>query len=194
MNAVCSPDLMDELALIRAAGQGDRNAFARLMTTHASFALALATRMTGNAADADEVVQEAFLRAWKAMPNWRSDSGAQFRTWLYRVVVNLCLDRGRRPGFIAMEVADEPIDLQSGGLEILSQRQAGSVVNGLLDDLPPRQRVAVALCYLDEMSASEAAKVMKLSVSALEALLVRGRRGLRQGLLRRGLAKLGDLL
>lgn len=180
--------------LLRAIGHGDRQAFARLMALHLSYALTLALRMTGNAADAEEVVQEAFLRVWTVAPRWRADSGARFRTWLYRVVLNLCLDRGRRAPFLPIEDVAEPEDPMPLALERLSGNQARIVVAQLLAALPERQRAALALCYLEDMSAPQAAQVMKLSVSALEALLVRGRRGLRKGLARRGFSRLGDLL
>lgn len=164
------------------------------MALHASFALTLALRMTGNPADADEVVQEAFLRVWNVAPRWRPDSGARFRTWLYRVVLNLCLDRGRRAPFVPLEDVAEPEDPLPSALDHLSGGEARGVVADMLAALPERQRAALALCYLDDLSAPQAAKVMRLSVSALEALLVRGRRGLRKALARRGFSRLNDLL
>jgi RNA polymerase sigma factor, sigma-70 family len=184
----------DDTHLLQAAGRGDRRAFAGLMAAHGAFALSLATRMTGNAADADEVVQEAFLRAWKMAPDWRPDSGARFRTWLYRVVLNLCLDRGRRAPFLPMEDVAEPEDPAPSELERLSGAEARRVVADLLAKLPERQRAALALCYLDDLTASQAAQVMGLSLSALEALLVRGRRGLRKGLAWRGFSRFDDIL
>lgn len=184
----------DDNAMLWAIGRGDRRVFADLMAAHGSFALSLATRMTGNAADADEVVQEAFLRVWKMAPDWRPDSGARFRTWLYRVVLNLCLDRSRRAPFLPIEDVAEPEDPAPSELERLSGTEARQVVAELLAKLPERQRAALALCYLDDLTASQAAQIMGLSLSALEALLVRGRRGLRKGLAWRGFARLDDII
>ena len=95
-------------ALMARAGRGDRAAFAVLVRRHLARATAIAQQIAGNKADAEEVVQEAFLRCWQKAPDWqpadspgsRGQAGAeraQFATWLYRVLTNLCLDRKRRP-------------------------------------------------------------------------------------------------
>lgn len=184
----------DEAALMRAIAGGDRAAFGRLMELHGRFALSLALRMTGNPADAEEIAQEAFLRAWKLAADWRPGAGARVRTWLYRVVLNLCLDRGRRQPFLPIEDIEEPPTSEPDGLEALTDVQAAATVRELLAELPERQRAALALAYFDDLPASQAARAMDLSVAAFEALLVRGRRGLRAGLARRGLIRLGDVL
>src|SRR5512145_1708496 len=194
MTAHQPPDETDEIALMRAVAAGDRTAFARLMEAHGAFALALAQRLCPSTADAEEVVQEAFLRAWKVAPDWRPGAGARFRTWLYRVVLNLCLDRGRRRPFLALDDIEEPAAAEPDGLARLSEAQAGALVRAVLNDLPDRQRAALALSYLDGLPASQAAAVMQVSVTAFEALLVRGRRGVRRALARRGLFKVGDVL
>lgn len=187
-------DETDEAALMQAIAAGDRTAFARLMDLHGRFALALAFRMTGNSADAEDVAQEAFLRVWKLAPDWRPGAGARVRTWLYRVVLNLCLDRGRRQPFLALDDVEEPPANEPDGLEALTGVQASTVVRQLLAELPDRQRAALALAYFDDLPASQAAVAMDLSVSAFEALLVRGRRGLRGAMARRGLKCLDDIL
>lgn len=194
MTAPPPVDDKDEAALMQAIAAGDRSAFARLMDLHGRFALSLALRMTNNPADAEDVAQEAFLRAWKLAPEWRPGTGARVRTWLYRVVLNLCLDRGRRAPFAALDDIEEPLADEPDGLEALTDRQAGTLVRALLADLPDRQRAALALAYFDDLPASQAAVAMDLSVTAFEALLVRGRRGLRAALARRGLTRLDDVL
>lgn len=194
MTARPPSDDADEAALLQAAGRGDRDAFARLMALHGAFALSLAARLTPSAADAEEVAQEAFLRAWKVLPGWRSDSGARFRTWLYRVVLNLCLDRGRRRPFLALDDIEEPAAAEPDGLSHLGAAEATAMVHTVLAELPERQRAALALAYFDDLPAARAAEVMRVSVTAFEALLVRGRRGLRQALARRGLLRMDDVL
>ncbi len=170
----------DEVLMGRVA-QRDGVAYSCLLTRHLASATALAGRMVGNRADAEEVVQEAFLRVWKTAPRWRPD-GASFRTWFSRVVVNLCIDRHRRPKPAPLEAAGDPAD---GGMladQQLAQREEAAALARAVALLPPRQRAALALCYWQEMSNVEAADVLSLSVGAVESLLVRARRSLRASL------------
>ncbi|MCA1908512.1 MAG: RNA polymerase sigma factor [Magnetospirillum sp.] len=186
--------MISDQELLVATGQGDRAAFAQLMERHTPFALALGMRMLGNSDDAEEVAQEAFLRVWRKAPDWDGDGGAQFTTWLYRVVINLCTDRRRRRPMLPMDDVEEPADPAPGGLDQVARTQAQKVVSEGLAQLPERQRAAISLCHLGEVSNAEAAQVLGVSVSALESLLVRGRRGLRDYLSRLGFAASGDLL
>lgn len=186
--------MISDRELLIAAGEGDRRAFAQLMERHTPFALALGMRMMGNACDAEEVAQEAFLRVWRKAPGWDSDGNAQFTTWLYRVVINLCTDRKRRRQTLPMDDVEEPPDPSPSSLDQLAAGQAYKVVAEALAQLPERQRAAISLCHLGEVSNSEAAHVLGITISALESLLVRGRRGLRDYLSRRGFAASGDLL
>ena len=97
---VCTPreatgleETTDEDLMLKVA-KGDESAFRRLAKRHAAKTFALTRRMLGNDADAEEIVQEAMLRVWVNAPRWRPD--AAFRTWLYRVTFNLCLNRRRQ--------------------------------------------------------------------------------------------------
>lgn len=179
--------------LLQAIAAGDRAAFKGLMERHARPMLAMATRVLGNPDDADEIVQEGFLKVWTMAPKWRADGAAEFRTWLYRVVMNLCLDRTRKRSFLSLDEAGDPADDGPGGLELAMAKQGRSVVGEALDEMPARQRQALALYYFSDLSAPEASKVLGLSVSALEALLVRGKRSLRVILSRRGITGMGDV-
>lgn len=165
-----------------------------LMEKHASFAMKLSLRMTGNPDDAEEVVQEAFLRVWRKAEGWRSDGDALFTTWLYRVVTNLCIDRRRRKATIPIEDIDEPLDPLPSSFELLKGEKARQLVREALAQLPDRQRAAMSLCHLGEVGNQEAADILGISVNALESLLVRGRRGLREFFLRRRIVASGDLL
>ncbi len=185
---------MNDQELLLAAGRGDRQAFLKLMTKHMSFAMGLAMRMSGNTADAEDIVQEAFLRAWTHAAQWRTDGGAQFSTWLYRVVVNLCLDRKRRPTCVSVDSIEEPQDSRPSGLEVQSTTETQEIVAEALASLPPRQRAAVSLCYFEGLGYQDAAEIMNITPSALDSLLVRGRKALRDHLLRRGFDTLGDVL
>jgi RNA polymerase sigma-70 factor (ECF subfamily) len=167
--------------LMRRAGRGDNGAFAALVARHLPRATALAIRITGNRSDAEEIVQEAFLRTWKKAPDWTDQeaAGAQFTTWFTRVLVNLCIDRRRRPGWSPLEAAAELEAPDPGGFDIVARNQASARVLAALADLPDRQRAALTLCHWDGRTNIEAAEILEISIGALESLLVRARRTLR---------------
>ena len=178
-------------ALMRRAGNGDKAAFAILVRRHLARVTALAQRIVGNRSDAEEIVQEAFLRCWQKAPDWRAANDraaqlpggrAQFATWLYRVLVNLCLDRRRRPQPLGIEAAEEVADSAVDGFEETAQGETSRRVQAALAELPERQRAALALCYFEGLGNIQAAAVLQVSVGALESLLVRGRRALRVAL------------
>lgn len=179
--------------LLLEAAQGNRMSFHRLMDRHVRAMLALATRVLRNPDDADEVVQEAFLKVWTLAPRWRSDREAKFSTWLYRVVLNASLDRLRRVKFVAVEEAGDPVDPAPGGLDEAMARQREKLVAAAMAEMPARQRQALSLYYFGDLTAPEAAKVLGLSLTAMEALLVRGKRSLKTSLARLGVRGLGDV-
>jgi RNA polymerase sigma-70 factor (ECF subfamily) len=172
-------ELSDEELMARIAG-ADARAFEVLVARHADRTFGLASRITRNAADADEVVQEAMLRVWSNAPRWRPQ--AAFRTWLYRVVINLCLDRRRHAPFAALDAAGDPPDDAPDAAARVEVGETARLVAAGLDALPERQRVALVLTYYEELSNADAAAVMATSVSGIEALLVRAKRALRQSL------------
>src|SRR5829696_2775981 len=81
----------DEAGLVRRAKAGEQEAFGALVLAHQQFVYNLAWRALDDPHEAEDVAQEAFVRAWLALPNFRAQ--AQFRTWLYRIVTNLCYNR-----------------------------------------------------------------------------------------------------
>lgn len=180
MQDQCDEDL---LALV---GAGDRQAYRILVERHGRRVLAMARRMTGNLAEAEDVAQDAFLRVWQRAADWR-DRGAKFTTWLYRVVMNLCLDRRRRAPMAPLEVAGDPADERPSAEASLAARQRERAVADALAMLPDRQRAALVLSYYEGLSNAAAAVVLTISVTALESLLVRARRSLRAELESRGM-------
>jgi RNA polymerase sigma-70 factor (ECF subfamily) len=189
------PDEADDL-LMQRAGAGDGAAFGLLVERHAGRARAMALRLTGNAADADETLQEALLRAWRKAPTWRAnDAGAgtaSFSTWLARVVVNLCIDRRRRPASLPLEVAGDPPDRAPDIERRIASRETSAAVAAAIDRLPDRQRAALLLCHFEAFSNAEAAAMLAVSIGALEGLLVRARRSLRAMLEPQRAALMGD--
>lgn len=175
-------------ALMRRAGNGDRVAFADLVARHLPRAGAIAGRMVASRADADDVVQEAFLRCWQKASTWRpvdsaaATATAQFTTWLHRIVVNLCIDRKRRASPVPLDHAPEVAADGPDALEALARAETSRHVAAAVAHLPARQRAALVLCYYEGMTNIEAAAVLDLSVGAIESLLVRARRTLRKAL------------
>jgi RNA polymerase sigma-70 factor (ECF subfamily) len=174
MEGPADHDLMARIA------RGDEAAFGLLSRRHAGSAITLARRIVGNDAIAEELVQEAFLRVWTNAPRWRPQ--AAFRTWLYRIVINLCLNETRRPSTLALDAAGDPPDPAPGIDTELSERQRDRLVAASVAALPPRQRAAIVLTYTQGLSNAEAADVLDTSVSGVETLLVRAKRTLRAAL------------
>jgi len=167
-------------ALMARIGRGDEAAFRALSRRHLASVVALARHIVRNSADAEDIAQEAMLRVWTHAPRWQPL--ASFRTWLTRIVVNLCLDRKRRATPLPLDVAGDPADNTPGVEQQLEASEADRRVNAAIDALPPRQRAAIALTYRDGLSNAEAAEALGTSVSALETLLVRAKQKLRSEL------------
>lgn len=182
----------DDALLMRIA-DGDREAFRLLMDRHVRKLLVMAERITGSAEDANDVVQDAFLKVWRLAANWRPDGEAQFSTWIYRVAFNLCIDRKRAKPMEELDAAGEIADLSPDGADHALASERKSLLAGAMEELPLRQREALALYYFAEVSGPEAARSLGISIAAMEALLVRARRGLKDALSRRGLKNFGDL-
>jgi len=174
---------MDEASdeeLMGRVAQGHAVAFRLLADRYTVRALRLARRITGSDADAEEVVQEALLRVWVNAPRWRPV--AAFRTWFYRVLLNLCLSRRRRVPFLPLEAAGDPADSASDPAAALERAEADSLLAAAVAELPDRQRAAIALTYQEGLGNAETAAVLETSVSAVETLLVRAKRTLRHRL------------
>ncbi|WP_247873274.1 RNA polymerase sigma factor [Azospirillum sp. TSH64] len=172
-------DTDDEL-MGRVAG-GDAAAFDRLAARHMRRAVALAQRMTGNPSDADEIAQEAFLRVWQHAGRW-DGARAAFTTWLYRIVMNLAIDRGRRPGWSPLEDAGDLPDQTPDALTRIAERQTAERVNRALAALPDRQRAAVVLFHQEGLSLRQAAEILTMGESAFASLLARARAALKTAL------------
>lgn len=167
--------------LLRRVGQGDPAAVQAMVARKLPRMLALAQRMLGDPVEAEDVAQEALLRAWRQAPRW-TPGKAKFDTWLHRVGLNLCYDRLRRRREVPTEAPpDRPDDGPAPDRGLIAA-DVGRRVEAALQALPERQREAVVLCHYQELGNIEAAEAMGVSVEALESLLSRGRRALRQAL------------
>ena len=134
--------------------------------------------MLGDPVEAEDVTQEAFLRAWKALPDWQPR--ARFSTWLHRVALNLCYDRLRKRREMTVGTLPEQVDPSLSPFELLARNRRIKALERAIAKLPPRQNAALTLCAIQGHSQVQAAEIMEVSVEALESLLARGRRQLRQ--------------
>ncbi len=167
--------------LVRRIGQGDAAAVQAMVARKLPRMLSLARRMLGDSFEAEDVTQEVFLRAWRQAPSWRPGT-ARFDTWMHRVALNLCYDRLRRRREDPVAEVPERPDPSAAPDRGLEAAEVGQRVEAELARLPDRQRAAIVLCHYQELSNIEAAKLLDVSVEALESLLSRGRRALRAGL------------
>jgi RNA polymerase sigma-70 factor, ECF subfamily len=174
-----------DTALMARIVAGDQAAFHRFAERHVARFLAIAQRIIGNQSDAEEVVQDALLRVWLHAPEWQAGA-ARVTSWAYRIVVNLALDhlRKHRSRPLPLDDAGDPADPAPGAQLVAEGRQLESFIARAMAELPARQRIALTLCYFEQLDCAEAAQIMQISVSAMESLLVRGRRTLRERLQR----------
>ncbi|WP_207004572.1 RNA polymerase sigma factor [Trinickia mobilis] len=164
--------------LIARVGRADPAAVRTLVARKLPRVLALAARLLGDRNEAEDVAQEAFMRAWKQAPHWR-EGEARFDTWLHRVALNLCYDRLRAHRETLVDEIPDQADPGAAPDAELEARTRGEQVRAALAALPARQREALVLTYYQELSNLEAAGLMGISVDALESLLARARRSMR---------------
>lgn len=167
--------------LVRRVGQADPAAIQAMVARKLPRILALARRMLGDPVEAEDVAQEAMLRAWRQAPRW-TPGKAKFDTWLHRVALNLCYDRLRRRREVPTGTPPDGPDPGPAPDRGLLAAETGLRVDAALARLPERQREAIVLCHYQELTNIEAAALMEVSVEALESLLSRGRRALRTAL------------
>jgi RNA polymerase sigma factor (sigma-70 family) len=143
--------------------------------------LALARRMLSDPAEAEDVAQEVFVRVWRQAKTWRPGA-ARFDTWMHRVALNLCYDRLRRRREDVPGDLPDRADPSHNAEQSLETRELGRRIEQALAALPERQRTAMVLHHYQELSNIEVAALMETSVEAVESLLSRGRRALKQAL------------
>ena len=176
-----------EQALIQRAQKGDQEAFAVLVTEHQRYVFNLAVRVLKNEEEALDLAQETFVRAWTALPNFRGQS--QFRTWLYRIVTNLCYNRLPNLRRTLNELGDDVIadvpetdlafDNPAHGLE---SRELRSHLHQAIDHLDENYRLLISLRYQNELSYEEMATMLNLPLGTVKTGLFRAKEQLRRAL------------
>ena len=172
----------EDLALVQECLGGDSMAMQRLYRRHGDRLYALALRLTGTVSDAEEVVQETFLRAWRNLHRFRGESA--FGTWLYRITTNLCRDhlkRHQRTGLrdAQPEAVSNIADELPAGVDALARRR----LEDALDKLTPRQREVLVLHDVMELDHPQIAEVLELPAATSKSHLHRARARLRRAFL-----------
>ncbi|MDQ7992413.1 MAG: RNA polymerase sigma factor SigM [Propionicimonas sp.] len=168
----------DDHALLRAHAEGDPQAFAELFDRHADRLWSLALRTLQHPQDAEEVLQEAMISAFRRAGGFRGD--AAVGTWLYRIVLNACFDRlrRRRPGLTAVaadDVLDRVASAAPGPEETAVRRAVQAEVEAALAQLSADQRAALVLVDLEGRSIDEAAVILGCAPGTVKSRCSRGR-------------------
>ena len=178
---------MNEILLISRARGGDRDAFGALVEQYRDNVYRLAYRMCGNAYDADEAAQEAFVAAWRALPNFRGD--AKFSTWLYRLTTNAAIDVMRREKRHQTVGDGEMVDLADDAdspQETVERTEQQEAVQKALATLSEEYREVLLLRYMEELDYAEIAEVLQLPSGTVKSRINRAKAALKTALLKSG--------
>ena len=177
----------DEKKLIERAYGGDPSAFNRLMAQHENRMYAVALRMCGNREDAQDCLQEAMLRVYRAIGSFKGQS--TFSTWVYRITMNTCLDELRRKKNRQNTSLDNLVDMgwspTDGGAGPEKQalmREMREKMHGAIRELPDDMRAAVVLRDIQGFSYDEIAQMLEINVGTIKSRISRGREKLREKL------------
>ncbi len=173
----------DELDLLHRLAAGDRAAFGRFYTAHAERVYHTALGYVRDAALAEEIVQDVFVRIYRGGSAF--DGRSAVRTWVYRITVNAALSavdkRKRAARFRAPTEGPEPIDFDHPGVA-LERREEARLLFRVIDRLPERQRTAFILGFVEELPRAEIATILDVSLKSVESLLQRAKQNLRSQL------------
>ncbi len=187
-------DGFDEAAVVARAQTGGEEAFTELVNRYEGNIYRLARHITQNPEDAEDVLQETFLKAYEHLADFQGNS--KFYTWLVRIAVNQALMKLRKRKSDASVSLDDPYDTGEENLvreiavwepnpeQTYSQEEIRSILERAVDSLPPTFRAVFALRDIEELSTEETAAILNLSVPAVKSRLLRARLRLREKLTR----------
>lgn len=182
----------DELTLVQAAKSGDLEAFSELVRRYDRNIFRIAQHITHNEEDAQDVVQDAFLKAYQNLGQFQGQS--KFYTWLVRIAVNEALMRLRKRRSGRIVSLDEEVETEEGTMprevadwspnpeQIYGQSELGNILRKTIQGLPPGFRTVFALRDIEGLSTEETAELLGLSVPAVKSRLLRARLQLRERL------------
>lgn len=171
---------MDDKALLVLIAQGDKSAFAQLMGKYLPAVTGFTMRYFPQKTDAEDIAQETFIRLWCKAPVWE-DKGISVKAWLFKVAYHQCIDQLRKQKN-QFNYDEQPavVDELACIDRLIGVEADLSIQKVALQGLPERQRTAIMLCAVKGLSNRDAAAVLGISIDAMESLLARGRRKLKQ--------------
>lgn len=181
----------DDRALVEKAQSGDKRAFRALVERHQAGAFSVAVRLLRDEQEAREVVQEAFVRAYRKLDQFEGSSA--FFTWLYRIVTNIAIDHRRRPGRRIHESLEASLDDEERPIQLVAppehdpgeavrRQEIGARIQEALDALPPYHRAVILMREVDGLSYQEMAEAMNVSKGTIMSRLFHARQKLQRAL------------
>lgn len=162
--------------------RGNQDACQTLIERHLPALRRFAVRLLGNTTEAEDALQETFIRVWSRANQWQPGR-SKLTTWLHRIMHNICIDHIRkRSPVVEVGLTEDHCSPQNLEQDQDLASQTNRVITAM-QRLPERQRTAIILCYYQGFSNKETADILGITVSALESLMARGRRTLRTQLL-----------
>ncbi len=166
---------LDDESLIYQIGERSHAAFATLVRRHTNRFYRMAYRLSSNKNDAEDIVQEAFLKIWDRPKLWDPRKGAKFTTWFYKVVINLCFDHNKKKRPLGLPEGMELVDENPGQEALVDAHHKEVMLERFIRELPERQQLALNLCFYEGLPHNEAAKIVGVKVKALQSLLMRAK-------------------
>lgn len=182
---------MTDQELVKRASKGDHRAFDLLVRKYQHRIFALISRYVRDQDEVQDVAQDAFIKAWKALPRFRGES--QFYTWLYRIAVNTAknhlVSRSRRPPGSDIDAEEAEQYAGADGLRdigtpdsVLMSEQLGGVINKAIEALPQELKTAVTLREFDGLSYEDIAAIMECPVGTVRSRIFRAREAIEQAM------------
>ncbi len=162
--------------LMQSVASGNLDAFSELVWRYQALAWKTAHRFLGDSMESEDIVQAAFLKILEAAPRYRAT--ATFRTYFYRTLTRLCIDRTRKKQPTRLQDAPEAVDPSPDPSDVLVERERGAEVHAALSALPPNQKAAMILRHYEGLSYAEIAPILGVSPKAVEGLISRARTSL----------------
>lgn len=169
----------DELIIIKKVTGGDVAAFSVLVDNYKDKAITLASNIVLNREDAEDIVQEAFIKAFLSLETFKGNS--RFSTWFYRIVLNTSLNKRKlkRPENITIEAVSERIEINiQNALSRFNDREQKNLIQSALKALNENERVCITMFYLNELSVEEIVDLTGFTSSNIKVLLHRARKTL----------------
>jgi len=173
----------DDALLVARVGEGDIAAYRALVGRYAAKLSRFAERLLRDRAEAEDVVQETFMRLWQHARDYSPK--ARVTTWLHRITHNLAVDRLRARGRTRQLVDEDEMPESARQATLIDEKRRVLALDQALAGLPERQATAIVLVHLHGLSGAEAAEVLGVGAEAVESLLARGRRALKDALAER---------